>query len=214
MKKISNPIREGLPSKIYLKAYPKTISRYQIAKELYAIEKGHIPPTAKVSNQARVLINLGYVTETETKDGIISNTEPLLKEIEKELETKNIPALTTQERKELYNFLDMEFRLLIEKKRNGGDMNAYSELTKQLGGIVFIKDLFNSVRDRKQREMLLQILTLENVVDKKMAMINSVKLSQSILDKLFVFVPEYLRPLKTLIHQITPSIAKELIRGI
>ena len=51
-KKITNPLRSGLPSKIYFLAYSKPISGYQIAKEIYSRD---YPPTSKIYNWTKKL---------------------------------------------------------------------------------------------------------------------------------------------------------------
>ncbi len=115
-KRITNPIREGLPSKIYLLAYGKPITGYEIARRIQGIktpgsgERAITPQTGKIYGWLKKLMDDGYVIKKE--NGYLSKAEPLLKEIEEALNGD----IDDSEKDVLLKLLNSEiFRSHIEK---------------------------------------------------------------------------------------------------
>ncbi len=209
--KITNPLIEGLPSEIYLCAFPAPKSRYQIAREIYDIPKGQIPPTAKVSIVVRDMLTEKYGKKylIETPDGILSDVAPLVAEMEKELifaasnqalSDKKLPdiqsiKLTEKQKTELTAFLDVDFRQFIQKhKRNlltEGDINAYYVLTDIIGQILYYKKFLLSIADIKEYKELMAIAFPEGDVELTDD-INKMQLSKSLIEKLEFFVSKEL----------------------
>lgn len=186
-KKIENYLKEGLPSKIYFYAFPKSISRYAISNLLYSKTA-----TSHISTTSRDMIDKGYLIESD--EGILSNVAPLVAEIEKELETKSI-KLTNTERTELTAFLNGGLRQYISKHRPNklgkGDVSAYHVLTEIIGLIVYQKKLFLSIPDIMEYKKLLSNNSLEGDIE-KIEELEKIKLSDSLVKKLEIFVPEEL----------------------
>lgn len=142
-KKITNYLKEGLPSKIYLRAYPEPISRYRISKELYPDVK---TTSSKIIEHSKKLIEKGYLLAPK-KDRILSDVNPLIREIENNLKQKEI-TLTEQEKKDLAFFLNKDLRdflKTIDKKEFNGN-NAYSVLSYFIGFIATNKLLLYDSR--------------------------------------------------------------------
>ena len=144
-KKITNPIREGLPSKIYLIAFGIPISGYGIAKKIYGVEK--YPPTAKVMEWLKKLIKEGIISKTEK--GYLSNIEPLANEITLTLKEDIGIELTEFERYILRKFLG-RFRLFLPRydlfTRTGyfkGERDGARELMEQFGSYMMIQQLLS-----------------------------------------------------------------------
>lgn len=87
-KTITNLIREGLPSKIYLLAYNGPISGYKIAEKINGKKAGSVPQTAKIYEWTKKLEALAIISKT--KDGFMSNVEPVLCEINHTLYERGI----------------------------------------------------------------------------------------------------------------------------
>lgn len=190
MRSITNPLKEGLPSKIYLTAFSKPISRYGIAKILYSTPQGQVPPTAKVSNVVKDLLLKGYLEEIKG-EGVYSKIEPLIIEIEKELQKENI-ILTKEEKVELSAFLGGSFRYLLVPITPNGDMNAYTQITNTLGTIVISKLGCELIKTMPQRKILNEFVTTastsDNNVKKSMDVIN--EFPSNIAKKLIHYIPE------------------------
>lgn len=92
--KITNPLRQGLPAKIYLLSLGTLTTRYKIAKIVYGVVKG-VPPVGRISVTVRKMIEDGYLAEVEDK--ITARIAPLVDELERELERYNV-ILTKEER--------------------------------------------------------------------------------------------------------------------
>lgn len=144
-KKITNPIREGLPSKIYLIAFGIPISGYGIAKKIYGVEK--YPPTAKVMEWLKKLVKEGIISKTEK--GYLSNVEPLANEIALTLKEDHDIDLSEFDRHILKNFLD---RFRIQLPRHGlftqkgdfkGDRDGARELMEDFGSYMLIMQLLS-----------------------------------------------------------------------
>jgi hypothetical protein len=139
-KKITNPLRSGLPSKIYLAAYGKPISGYEIAQRVYGItsapsERAQIPPTAKIYGWLKKLEKDGLVKKLD--GGYLSHATPLISEIEKTLEVHTAKGLTAVEKKILIKILDSgEFRSYVGERTSKidlrGDVDAAREISERL----------------------------------------------------------------------------------
>jgi hypothetical protein len=147
-KKITNPIREGLPSKIYLLSFGRPISGYAIAKKIYGLEK--YPPTAKVMEWLKKLVKEGIISKTE--EGYFSNIEPLANEIVRTLKEDNDIELSEFERYILEKFLDLfrfqlpRYDLFTRKGYFKGDRDGARELIEEFGSYMMFQQLL-SCRD-------------------------------------------------------------------
>jgi hypothetical protein len=145
-KKITNPLRSGLPSKIYLAAYGKPISGYEIARRAYGTAlalggRALIPPTAKVYGWLKKLEKDGLVKRLD--EGYLSQAAPLINEIEKVLEVHSAKGLSVLEKKILLRILDSkEFRSYVDQKTSKVDLredvDAARELTELLVAQPFV----------------------------------------------------------------------------
>ena len=108
-RKITNPIRGGLPSKIYLLAYNGPKSGYVIASKIYKREK--YPPTSKIYSWTKKMEGKEI---SKTEKGYISKIDPLLNEIEITLKNYDI-ELSDFDKHVLFKILDSpEFRSYVE----------------------------------------------------------------------------------------------------
>lgn len=134
-KKITNPIREGLPSKIYSVAYGEPISGYKIAKIVYGIEepeepskRKQIPPTDKIYKWLNKLEGKYF---TKKEEGYLSDAKPLLEEIKKIL-----GDLSEDEERILYYLLDSkEFRSFVKSnigEKLEGDIDSTNNIMVML----------------------------------------------------------------------------------
>lgn len=118
-KKIESPLREGLPSKIYLLAYGEPLTAYEMAKRVYGIKppepgaRAQIPATSKVSTWVKKM--KGRLILSENKEGkTFSKVEPLVDEIERTLKENKI-ELSNLEKHMVHRLLDSkEFRSLVK----------------------------------------------------------------------------------------------------
>jgi len=109
-KQIVNPLRAGLPSKIYFLAYSGPKSGYEIASKIYGVEK--YPPTSKIYSWIKKMEGKEL---TKTERGYISEVHPLLNEIEVTLKKDHGIELSDLEKRILYRVLDSsEFRSFVE----------------------------------------------------------------------------------------------------
>jgi len=131
-KKIENPIRDGMPSKIYLAAYPKAIGGYEMGQKMQRVKN---PRTDHIYDILKQYKDLFERTEMKGKRGmakpVLSKAKPLLREIEKALDKK--AELSNPERKTILKILDSkEFRSLISDviidMDFKGDINAADKL--------------------------------------------------------------------------------------
>lgn len=132
-RKIENPIREGLISQIYLLAFPERKTPYKIAKEIYGtIAEGR--KTAKLGNKIYEPVKKFSYLFDRNMEGILSNSDYLLKELVKDMERTGI-TLNHSERQKLKQFLDNEFRKYLK-------IQLYKKDWKSVGGYnVFIECL-------------------------------------------------------------------------
>lgn len=131
-RKIKNPIREGLPSKIYLYAYAEPTTGYKIAGSIRST-------TAKVYTWINKLQEERFLkkVQVDNKNKILSEAKPLLDEIEKELTEKHRIELSKFEKDMLLTILDSpEFRAYTYLSHDITDMthdiDAVKNLTKLL----------------------------------------------------------------------------------
>ena len=118
-KKIESPLREGLPSKIYLLAYGEPLTAYEMAKRIYGIKppepgaRAQIPATSKVSTWVKKMKE--RLILSENKEGkTFSKVEPLVDEIERTLKENKI-ELSNLEKHMVHRLLDSkEFRSLVK----------------------------------------------------------------------------------------------------
>jgi len=137
MRKPTDYLREGLPSKIYYLAFPEPVSYYEIAKHIYGE-----PTAARVSERSRQMIEKGYLEKT--KKGVISRVEPLIDKIEKDLKVKNI-TLTGSEKEVLIRVFNGDiFRKAVGKyirKNMKDNVDAYQILTDLLDVLISDEDI-------------------------------------------------------------------------
>ncbi len=223
-RKIENPIKEGLPSKIYLRAYSATeakpISRYQIAKDIYGTPQGQIPPTPKVINAVRDLLGEEYgkkYLSRTPEDKVFSDSEPLVTEIEKNLQLQG-KNLTEDEKRELRELCEVPLRsaveILLPSVDFKSDVNAYTYLTDIIGQYTLFKMLMLLSEKPAMKHMM--SCTFENlmfaivsnihepdspdeVTAKELTKewidtINKISLSKSLMMKLLPFMPSQLKP--------------------
>lgn len=146
-KTITNPLREGLPSKIYLIAYNGPVSGYEVAKKIQGLKAGEVPQTGKIYGWIKKLKTDGILRETE--EGFISSAEPLLNEIARTLKEDHNISLSELERYMTSKILDEEpFRALVEfshfykKDFFKGEVDAAHELMEILGDHVMYMRVF------------------------------------------------------------------------
>jgi hypothetical protein len=109
---ITNPLRAGLPSKIYYLAYSGPITGYEISKKIYGVKPHGIPPTAKTYEWIKKLKEQRILSKAEV--GCVSNVEPLLHEIELTLKKKDSSDFSSFEKHMTQKILDCkEFRALV-----------------------------------------------------------------------------------------------------
>jgi len=112
-KTIRNPLREGLPSKIYLLAYNDPISGYEIAQKVQNLKHGKTPQTAKIYEWRKKMKAENILIKTE--EGYISNAEAILPQINEFLADKEIP-ISDVELHILLKYIDSKnFRLHVEE---------------------------------------------------------------------------------------------------
>jgi len=136
-KKIENPLRQGLSSKIFLVAYGEPLTGYEIAKRVYGIEK--MPITSKIYPKIAEMKGLGLLDEVEGKNQ--SRVEPFLKELINLLSAEKI-QLNDLERTILLRVIDSsEFRKYVLENVDLGDyqnrdVDAFRELLGLLAAIM------------------------------------------------------------------------------
>ena len=144
-RRITNLIREGLPSKIYLLAFNGPVSGYEIAKKIYGVEK--YPPTAKVMVWLKKLVAEGIVSKTE--EGYRSNVEPLVDEIAVALRSDHDVELSDFEKYVLEKTVDyLRFHILnrdffLHKGYFLRETDAARELMDGLGSYMMLSSLIS-----------------------------------------------------------------------
>jgi hypothetical protein len=145
-KRITNPLREGIPSKIYLLAFNGPVSGYGVAKKVYSVEK--YPPTAKIMVWMKQLVKEGAIFKT--KEGYISNVEPLINEICRTLFDRGV-ELSDLESYMVIKLLGHEaFRNLVEfsyyyqKGFFTREIDAAHEIMEVLGHHALLSSVYDS----------------------------------------------------------------------
>ena len=112
-KKIVNPLRSGLPSKIYLLAFNGPLSGYKIAQKIYGKKYA---PTSKIYPWTKKLEERGFIRKVQ--EGYVSNVQPLLSEIE---------GTSTDEKLE---FSDLD-KYVLNKMVDSKDFRSYVLTTNE-----------------------------------------------------------------------------------
>ena len=115
-KKITNPLREGLASKVYLASYGKGLTGYEIAKRIYGIDK--FPPTAKIYPAIKELRSIGALSEENR-----SNSNSLFEELKNRIEGFDNEKLSELEDYVLLKVLDSDiFREYVDSNIQAEDL--------------------------------------------------------------------------------------------
>lgn len=161
-KRITNPLRSGLPSKIYLVAYGKPISGYEIARRVYGTtpapgERARVPPTAKVYGWLKKLERGGLIKKLDK--GYLSQAAPLIDEIEKTLEVHTAKGLTILEKKILIKILDSkEFRSYVNDRTNKIDLKEDIDAARELSELLIAPIFdFKALRNEIENPEILQM---------------------------------------------------------
>jgi hypothetical protein len=178
-KKITNPLREGLPSKIYLLAYGDHLSGYEIARKIYGtrapskFEKGEIPPTAKVYGWLEKLEKgtIVSIKKEGKKKSVTSNVDPLINEVEKDLKNHKV-ELSDDERYALGKVLDSNiFREWIKEIAEGlyfeNDIDAVKTIMSPVSRMALIIEMII----RKFPPTMRKLLENPQHFDKKLAQV-------------------------------------------
>lgn len=130
-KKITNLIREGLPSKIYLAAYGGPMSGYRIGQLVYDTKNPHL---SKIYSNLDLLIEKKAINRVGPEN-VLSNSRPFLSEIKKTLNEEAETDLSEFEVYMLSRVLDSkEFRDFISSAYGsrtliGKDMDSFQTLS-------------------------------------------------------------------------------------
>lgn len=177
--KITNYLKQGLPSEIYYKAYPEPISRYKISQEIYG--KGKLT-SSKIIELSNILIKDGYIKEI-AKNRILSDEKPLISEIKKELKEKGL-TLDEKEEEELLLFAGNNLRTFMktmDKKTPKRNINAYSEISFILNFIATTKLL---MYDCKWSDFENMKIPYKNGTPEQLKLIVEIELNKELLIKL------------------------------
>lgn len=110
-RKIENPLRSGLPAKMYMELYLDGTNGYSLAKKVYHIQQG-IPPTGKIYAWLNKMEELGIIEKTAA--GYKVSIKLLIEEIDSELQKYGI-ILNSEEKRRLGRILSSyDFRRYIE----------------------------------------------------------------------------------------------------
>jgi sRNA-binding carbon storage regulator CsrA len=162
-KTIWNPLREGLPSKIYLLAYNGPVSGYEVAQKIQGLKPGEVPQTGKIYGWVKKLKTDGVLRET--KDGYVSEVGPLIGEIRETLKRDHGAELSELECYMVSKLIDdWPFRNLVEFSyfyRKGffqGEVDAARQVMDVLGdhmmhSIVFM-DKFSQIKSKADFDAL------------------------------------------------------------
>jgi hypothetical protein len=135
-KVIKNPLREGLPSKVYFLAYSKPTTGMDMARKLYHPKKKSNLPASKIYK-----IFKDYSNYFEIQGGKkLSKKEYLLAEVDEALNRKKI-YLRDFEKRELSLFLGNQFRKYVRSIEPDltGDFNTSANLIKLLSFLAVIQ---------------------------------------------------------------------------
>jgi hypothetical protein len=193
-KKIENPLRSGLPSKLYLLAYGKPISGYEMARRIY----GEPSRSSKIYGWGlKKLEEKGAISKTE--GGYLSSVIPLLDEIEKTLRNKHNIELSDFDKHVVYKILDSpEFRSYVE------DANSNIPLDQDIDSAWVIMSTLGMLATG----MLISIELVKSV-EKKPYKIPEVKTKQE-FDKLW----DEIKDKRGEMIKLKEEIQKEVIPGL
>jgi hypothetical protein len=143
-KKIVNPLRAGLPSKIYLLSFNGPISGYKIAEKIYGRKYA---PTSKIYPWTKKLEEQGFIHKVQ--EGYVSNVEPVLSEIEETSETDEKLEFSDLHKHILHRIVDSkEFRSYVLESNEGlslkQDIDAFWIISSSLGKLAFDVLLFSA----------------------------------------------------------------------
>lgn len=177
---IQIPIRDKTPAKVYFVAYPERIRKYAIAEILY----GRDEPKRKKRDKRGNLVNVGegrvrnpnlVITAIsnnqelfeDVKEGVLSQARPLRKELLKELKQK-LPSEekqpTAEEKKQLLNFLDKEFRGIVKNYIHLiEDYNPYIILRDILGRMASLYVAFREEGVNEGSVLNAEVKVMENL---------------------------------------------------
>lgn len=161
-KNIEDPLKEGQPSKLYLAAWAKPQTGYNLASKIFGTktyyskgvdgskeEKEEVRQPSKPYELAKDYSELFERPEREGKEKILSRVEPFLERLEKELE-ENGSTLTQAQRETLKEYLDGPFRKALTPDYLNVDyskpVNSYAELLAQLKVVLSFEHSARTVR--------------------------------------------------------------------
>lgn len=151
-RKIVDPLSEGLPSRIYLAAYPEPKTSYQIAKMILSGSRARDAAgrVGKTIIKYREYFDIKHVrvSELKVKALIHSRVQPLLDRLVEEC------RLEPSEKKMLEGYLETDFRVAVGEHLRGllkgspgflsREVNAFETLTGLLGFIFYIAKIYIS----------------------------------------------------------------------
>ncbi|KXA95805.1 hypothetical protein AKJ65_00625 [candidate division MSBL1 archaeon SCGC-AAA259E19] len=141
-KKIEDPLKEGLISKIYLAAFNEYTTMYDLAQNVLDVRPHQV--SRWVNERYPKLFE--KKVERKKKKPIRAKVEPFLKKLEANLKEDAV-RLTKQEKEQLKEFLNGPFRKATQKKYLDidwdKDVDAYSEL---LGLLLSITGVERAIR--------------------------------------------------------------------
>ncbi len=132
-KKIENPLREGLSSKIFLLAYSEPITGYELGKIIYGQDK--FPSTSKIYPKLKELKEENHIIEEGDLNR--SNPESLLIEFINQFEQQRIQQLSDLERHVLRKIISSRiFRSYIgssidKQQISQGDIDSVQFITSK-----------------------------------------------------------------------------------
>ena len=151
-KKVKDPLSQGLPSRIYLAAYPKPKTGYKIAEMILPGSKPQNTAgrVTKTMLEYREYFDIKYVrvSEIKVKALFCSKAQPLLNRLAEEC------GLEPSEKKMLEGYLETDFRAAVGEHLRGllkgspdflsRDVNAFETLTGLLAFIFYIAKIYIS----------------------------------------------------------------------
>ena len=168
-RKITNMLRQGIPSKIYWYAYPEPITGYAIAKKIYRPIRGR-PDVGKIYYWAKKMINEEIINLIDKK--YQSNPKPLVKEIEEDLqEQKPKISLTENEKKCILGILESRFfkeiiSSAIEKEMRARDHQPRDfDAVREISNILGVTSILPYVTHRRIEKAILKELPDEEKED-------------------------------------------------
>lgn len=141
--KITNYLKQGLPSKIYLLSFIEPQSGYKLAMKIYGR-----PTTDKIYKWTKLMEKEGYLEHDKKTKKFNARIQPLALEMGKELETRGL-SFNDQEMRLLHRLLDStNIRKLFEpyfnRERNLNTVNLTCLTYSMIAGIVLIMRKYTS----------------------------------------------------------------------